>query len=59
MKDHVVIRRLRAVAGNKEQIMLLSVGDLNTVEGETVPKDLVLDLYQVVGSIRNYKTLIR
>ena len=59
MKDHVVIRRLRAVTGNKEQIMLLSVGDLNTVEGETVPKDLVLDLYQVVGSIRNYKTLIK
>lgn len=59
MKDHVVIRRLRAVAGNKEQILLLPVGDLDAVEGETIPKDLVTDLYQVVGSIRNYKNLIK
>jgi hypothetical protein len=35
------------------------VGDLDAVEGEAIPKDLVTDLYQVVGSIRNYKNIIK
>lgn len=59
MKDHVVIRRLRSVATDENKVMLLPVGDLDAVEGEVVPKDLVTDLYQVVGSIRNYKNIIK
>ena len=59
MKEHTVIRRLRNIAGDKEHVMLLPVGDLNATDGETVPKGLIVELYQVVGSIRNYKTMIR
>ena len=59
MKEHTVIRRLRNITGDKEHVMMLPVGDMNAVDGETVPKDIVVNLYQVVGSIRNYKTMIR
>lgn len=59
MKEHTVIRRLRNITGDKEHVMMLPVGDMNAVDGETVPKELIVDLYQVVGSIRNYKTMIR
>jgi len=59
MRDHVVIRRLRSVVTDETKVMLLPVDDLNAVEGEIISKNLVTDLYQVVGSIRNYKTLIR
>lgn len=59
MKEHVMIRRLRNIADDKEHVLLLPVDDLNTTDGETVPKELIVDLYQVVGSIRNYKTMIK
>ena len=59
MKEHTVIRRLRNITGDKEHVMMLPVGDMNAVDGETVPKDIVVNLYQVVGSIRNYKTMIK
>ena len=59
MKEHTVIRRLRNITGDKEHVMMLPVGDMNAVDGETVPKDIVVNLYQIVGSIRNYKTMIR
>lgn len=59
MKEHTVIRRLRNITGDKEHVMMLPVGDMNAVDGETVPKEIVVNLYQVVGSIRNYKTMIR
>ena len=59
MKEHTVIRRLRNITGDKEHVMMLPVDDLNSTDGETVPKDLIVDLYQVVGSIRNYKTMIK
>ena len=59
MKEHTVIRRLRNIAGDKEHVMLLPVDDLNATDGETVPKGLIVELYQVVGSIRNYKTMIK
>ncbi len=59
MKEHTMIRRLRNVAGDKEHVMLLPVDDLSAVDGETVAKNLIVDLYQVVGSIRNYKTMIK
>ena len=59
MKDFAMIRRLRSISGDKEHVMLLPVGDLGTAEGETVPKDIIVELYQVVGSIRNYKTMMK
>ncbi|MBO5631434.1 MAG: hypothetical protein J5965_20395 [Aeriscardovia sp.] len=59
MKEHTMIRRLRSVEGDKEHVLLLPVGDMNATDGETVAKDLIVDLYQVVGSIRNYKSMIR
>ena len=59
MKEHTVIRRLRNITGDKEHVMMLPVGDMNAVDGETIPKDIVVNLYQVVGSIRNYKTMIK
>ena len=59
MKEHTVIRRLRNITGDKEHVMMLPVGDMNAVDGETVPKDIVVNLYQVVGSIRHYKTMIK
>ena len=59
MKEHTMIRRMRNAAGDKEHVVMLPVSDLDAVDGETVAKDLIVDLYQVVGSIRNFKTMIK
>lgn len=59
MKEHTMIRRMRNAAGDKEHVVMLPVSNLDAVDGETVAKDLIVDLYQVVGSIRNFKTMIK